>query len=131
MAYEGEKSSNIFQVTHNFQILKISNFHIIHKIHKFYPKKYFFTLFNFKNQLMPYNKMPEYKYFDEPLEKGSMEIGEWRREIQFQQDMKRLKEFKMKPYPGSQKGPLPEDDPQHYQSWFIENMPQDLLPYFR
>ena len=24
-------------------------------------------------------------------------------------------------YPGSPKGPLPEDDPDHYSRWFIEN----------
>jgi hypothetical protein len=27
----------------------------------------------------------------------------------------------VKYYPGSEKGPEPEDDPEHYSKWFIEN----------
>ena len=30
-------------------------------------------------------------------------------------------------YPGSKKGPLPEDDPEHYSDWFIRNQPNDLI----
>lgn len=26
-------------------------------------------------------------------------------------------------YPGSEKGPLPEDDPEHYSKWFVQNQP--------
>ena len=27
----------------------------------------------------------------------------------------------IKPYPGSVKGPLPEDDPEHFSKWYIQN----------
>jgi hypothetical protein len=30
----------------------------------------------------------------------------------------------VKLYPGSEKGPNPEDDPEHYSKWFIENQPK-------
>lgn len=30
-------------------------------------------------------------------------------------------------YPGSAKGPLPEDDPEHYSEWFMRNQPNDLI----
>ena len=30
-------------------------------------------------------------------------------------------------YPGSAKGPNPEDDPEHYSEWFIRNQPNKLL----
>ena len=30
-------------------------------------------------------------------------------------------------YPGSKKGPLPEDDPENYSEWFIRNQPNMLL----
>ena len=32
-----------------------------------------------------------------------------------------VKESELKEYPGSEKGPLPEDDPEHYSKWFAEN----------
>jgi hypothetical protein len=32
----------------------------------------------------------------------------------------------VKQYPGSEKGPLPEDDPEHYSRWFIENQPKSI-----
>jgi hypothetical protein len=32
----------------------------------------------------------------------------------------------VKIYPGSDKGPLPEDDPDNYSRWFIENQPKSL-----
>ena len=33
----------------------------------------------------------------------------------------------VKYYPGSPKGPNPEDDPEHYSEWFIRNQPDDLI----
>ena len=36
--------------------------------------------------------------------------------INFKPDMSEVKE-----YPGSLAGPNPEDDPQHYSKWFVEN----------
>lgn len=33
----------------------------------------------------------------------------------------------IKAYPGSPKGPLPEDDPEHYSEWFVRNQPNDLI----
>lgn len=30
----------------------------------------------------------------------------------------------IKIYPGSPKGPRPEDDPEHYSKWFVENQPE-------
>ena len=30
-------------------------------------------------------------------------------------------------YPGSKKGPLPEDDPAHYSEWFMRNQPVDEI----
>ena len=33
----------------------------------------------------------------------------------------------VKYYPGSPKGPRPEDDPDHYSDWFIRNQPEELL----
>lgn len=30
-------------------------------------------------------------------------------------------------YPGSLKGPLPEDDPDHYSEWFMRSQPEDLI----
>lgn len=33
----------------------------------------------------------------------------------------------VKTYPGSIKGPLPEDDPEHYSRWFVENQPKSLV----
>lgn len=33
----------------------------------------------------------------------------------------------LKFYPGSPKGPLPEDDPEHYSEWFVRNQPTDLI----
>lgn len=35
-----------------------------------------------------------------------------------------LSEVKL--YPGSEKGPRPEDDPEHYSRWFIENQPKAI-----
>jgi hypothetical protein len=35
--------------------------------------------------------------------------------------MKKMDFSEIKQYPGSEKGPLPEDDPEHYSRWFIEN----------
>jgi hypothetical protein len=35
--------------------------------------------------------------------------------------MKPIDPSEIKMYPGSEKGPLPEDDPEHYSRWFIEN----------
>jgi hypothetical protein len=35
-----------------------------------------------------------------------------------------LSEIKI--YPGSDKGPLPEDDVDHYSRWFIENQPKSI-----
>lgn len=32
----------------------------------------------------------------------------------------------MKAYPGSSKGPEPSDDPEFYQRWFMDNLPQNL-----
>lgn len=32
-------------------------------------------------------------------------------------------------YPGSDKGPLPEDDPEHYSEWFMANQPPNYLIY--
>ena len=37
-----------------------------------------------------------------------------------------LENFNMKAYPGSAKGPNPEDDPIYYQNWFMENIPSNL-----
>jgi hypothetical protein len=31
-------------------------------------------------------------------------------------------------YPGSEKGPNPEDDPENYSRWFIENQPKQIYP---
>jgi hypothetical protein len=33
----------------------------------------------------------------------------------------------IKVYPGSDKGPLPEDDVDHYSKWFVENQPKSLM----
>lgn len=35
-----------------------------------------------------------------------------------------MSEFKV--YPGSAKGPNPEDDPEHYSQWFVENQPKSI-----
>ena len=40
--------------------------------------------------------------------------------------MKQLENFNMKAYPGSAKGPNPEDDPVYYKNWFMENIPSNL-----
>lgn len=32
----------------------------------------------------------------------------------------------VKLYPGSEKGPLPEDDPENYSRWFVENQPKSI-----
>lgn len=32
----------------------------------------------------------------------------------------------VKIYPGSPKGPLPQDDPDHYSEWFMRNQPEIL-----
>lgn len=29
-------------------------------------------------------------------------------------------------YPGSEKGPRPEDDPDNYSRWFVENQPKQI-----
>lgn len=34
----------------------------------------------------------------------------------------------VKIYPGSDKGPNPEDDPENYSRWFIENQPKQIYP---
>jgi hypothetical protein len=34
----------------------------------------------------------------------------------------------VKTYPGSEKGPMPEDDPENYSRWFIENQPKQIYP---
>ena len=31
------------------------------------------------------------------------------------------------PYPGSPKGPWPENDPAHFYKWFVQNHPQKLV----
>jgi len=36
-----------------------------------------------------------------------------------------LSEIKI--YPGSPKGPNPEDDPEFYSKWFVENQPKKIL----
>ena len=33
----------------------------------------------------------------------------------------------VKIYPGSPKGPLPEDDPEFYSKWFMRNQPEDII----
>jgi hypothetical protein len=33
----------------------------------------------------------------------------------------------VKYYPGSPKGPRPEDDPKHYTAWFMRNHPNDAI----
>lgn len=35
-----------------------------------------------------------------------------------------LEEVKI--YPGSEKGPMPEDDPENYSRWFVENQPKSI-----
>jgi len=40
--------------------------------------------------------------------------------------MKPIDPSEIKMYPGSEKGPLPEDDPEHYSRWFIENQPKSM-----
>ena len=35
-----------------------------------------------------------------------------------------MSELKM--YPGSDKGPQPEDDPDNYTKWFVQNYPKSL-----
>lgn len=37
----------------------------------------------------------------------------------------------MKPYPGSPKGPKPEDDPEFYNEWFAMNIPSQFVNYFK
>ena len=32
----------------------------------------------------------------------------------------------VKRYPGNEKGPNPEDDPEHYAKWFMDNQPKEL-----
>jgi hypothetical protein len=32
----------------------------------------------------------------------------------------------VKLYPGSESGPRPEDNPEHYSQWFIENQPKSI-----
>ena len=38
----------------------------------------------------------------------------------------KMDESEFKEYPGSEKGPRPEDDPEHYSKWFVENQPSFL-----
>ena len=33
----------------------------------------------------------------------------------------------IKYYPGSKKGPLPSDDPDHYSNWFMQNIPEEII----
>jgi hypothetical protein len=40
--------------------------------------------------------------------------------------MKKMDLSEIKIYPGSDKGPLPEDDVEHYSRWFIENQPKSI-----
>jgi hypothetical protein len=37
----------------------------------------------------------------------------------------------MKAYPGSPKGPNPEDDPEFYKNWFASNIPSQFVQYFK
>lgn len=77
----------------------------------------------FKSPTLPYPDMPEYQKISDISEKFSLDLFEWRQQLQFVKDMNELKEFEMKPYPGSQLGPLPEDDPAFYRSWYLQNVP--------
>lgn len=40
--------------------------------------------------------------------------------------MKPMDMSEIKTYPGSEKGPLPEDDPDHYSRWFVQNQPKSI-----
>jgi hypothetical protein len=49
--------------------------------------------------------MPENLKISEGIDKNSLDLVQWRREIQFINDMDKMKEFKLPPYPGSINGP--------------------------
>ncbi len=36
----------------------------------------------------------------------------------------------VKIYPGSDKGPRPEDDPEFYTKWFVENQPKKTIAQY-
>jgi hypothetical protein len=80
---------------------------------------------------MPYYHVPTEKEgnANEVLEKGTMELHTWKEQIKRKRDLKSLESFALKPYPGSSKGPHPEDDPVHYRSWLISQLPGHLVPY--
>ena len=40
-----------------------------------------------------------------------------------------LYKFKISDYPGSQKGPYPQDDPQYFSEWFSKYAPKSLIDY--
>lgn len=61
-------------------------------------------------------------YYEERLFKRS-EVDDILEEDWSHIDMDKIIKF----YPGSKKGPLPEDDPEHYSEWFIRNQPNKLL----
>jgi len=56
------------------------------------------------------------KYYEERLFKRN-EVDEIVEEDLSHLDMDKIVKF----YPGSKKGPEPEDDPEHYSEWFIRN----------
>lgn len=59
----------------------------------------------------------EEHFFNEELE--------MKKQIEFSKTIDWKKHTKY--YPGSKKGPDPEDDPDHYLEWFINNYPKDVL----
>lgn len=56
------------------------------------------------------------------FEKLYFEKDDWHDIITKEPDLSEVK-F----YPGSDKGPLPEDDPENYTKWFVENQPRNLF----
>ena len=56
------------------------------------------------------------------FEKFYFEKDDWHEMITKDHDLSEVK-----CYPGSEKGPLPEDDPQSYTKWFVENQPRKLF----
>lgn len=47
-------------------------------------------------------------------------------EIDYELSAKPIPLEQVKLYPGSPKGPMPEDDPEYYSRWFYEHQPDVL-----
>lgn len=59
------------------------------------------------------------KYYEDYL----LKRNEMDEALEFNCDIEKVVKY----YPGSPKGPLPSDDPEHYSEWFMRNQPEDLI----